>query len=38
MAAVTAYMAFTARGTVFDDKIPDDPRAIEAYENGKSYF
>jgi sulfur-oxidizing protein SoxA len=38
MAAVTAYMAFTSRGKVFDVKIPDDPRALAAYENGKRYF
>jgi L-cysteine S-thiosulfotransferase len=38
MAALTAYMAFTSRGKPFDIKIPDDPRAIEAYENGKRYF
>jgi len=38
MAAVTAYMAFTSRGNRFDIKIPDDPRALAAYENGKRYF
>ncbi|MCO5132121.1 MAG: sulfur oxidation c-type cytochrome SoxA [Xanthobacteraceae bacterium] len=38
MAAVTAYMAFTSRGKPFDVKIPDDPRALAAYENGKRYF
>ena len=38
MAALTAYMAFTSRGKPFDIKIPDDPRALEAYENGKEYF
>ena len=38
MAALTAYMAFTSRGKPFDIKIPDDPRAHEAYENGKRYF
>jgi sulfur-oxidizing protein SoxA len=38
MAALTAYMAFTSRGKPFDIKIPDDPRALEAYENGKRYF
>ena len=31
MAALTAYMAFTSRGKPFDIKIPDDPRALEAY-------
>ena len=38
MAALTAYMAFTSRGKPFDIKIPDDPRALEAYQNGKEYF
>jgi sulfur-oxidizing protein SoxA len=38
MAALTAYMAFTSRGKPFDIKIPDDPRALEAYEDGKRYF
>jgi sulfur-oxidizing protein SoxA len=38
MAALTAYMAFTSRGKPFDIKIPDDPRALGAYEDGKRYF
>jgi len=38
MAALTAYVAFTSRGKPFDIRIPDDPRALEAYENGKRYF
>jgi sulfur-oxidizing protein SoxA len=38
MAALTAYMAFTSSGKPFDIKIPDDPRALEAYQNGKRYF
>jgi sulfur-oxidizing protein SoxA len=38
MAALTAYMAFTSRGKPFDIKIPDDPRALQAYQNGKEYF
>lgn len=38
MAALTAYMAFTSRGKPFDIKIPGDPRALEAYQNGKQYF
>ena len=38
MAALTAYMAFTSRGKPFDIKVPDDPRARDAYENGKRYF
>jgi sulfur-oxidizing protein SoxA len=38
MAALTAYMAFTSRGKPFDIKIPNDPRALEAFETGKQYF
>ncbi|WP_194478479.1 sulfur oxidation c-type cytochrome SoxA [Bradyrhizobium sp. CCBAU 53338] len=38
MASLTAYMAFTSRGKPMDIKIPDDPRAREAFENGKRYF
>ncbi len=38
MAAVTAYMAFTSRGKPFDIKIPDDPRALVAYQKGEEYF
>jgi L-cysteine S-thiosulfotransferase len=38
MAAVTAYMALTSRGKPFDVKIPNDPRALAAYEDGKQYF
>jgi sulfur-oxidizing protein SoxA len=38
MASLTAYMAFTSRGKPFDIKIPDDPRAREAYQEGKRYF
>src|SRR6201997_4896547 len=38
MASLTAYMAFTSRGNAFDIKIPADPRALDAYENGKRYF
>ena len=38
MAALTAYMAFTSRGKPFDIKIPSDPRALAAFENGKEYF
>ena len=38
MASLTAYMAFTSRGKPFDIKIPDDPRALAAYEKGEEYF
>jgi len=38
MASLTAYMAFTSRGKPMDIKIPNDPRALAAYESGKRYF
>jgi L-cysteine S-thiosulfotransferase len=38
MAALTAYMAFTSRGKLFDIRVPDDPRALAAYANGERYF
>jgi L-cysteine S-thiosulfotransferase len=38
MAALTAYMAYTSRDKPFDIKIPNDPRALAAYEKGKEYF
>jgi len=38
MASLTAYMAFTSRGKLFDIKIPNDPRALAAYQNGEKYF
>ena len=38
MASLTAYMAFTSRGKPMNIKIPNDPRALEAYEDGKRYF
>ncbi len=38
MAALTAYMADTSRDKSFDIEIPNDPRALAAYEKGKEYF
>jgi len=38
MASISAYMAYTSRGKVFDIKIPDDPRAMAAYDKGKEFF
>ena len=38
MASLTAYMAYTSRGKPMDIRIPDDPRAPAAFENGKRYF
>ena len=38
IADISAYMASTSRGKIFDIKIPDDPRALAAYERGKKHF
>jgi sulfur-oxidizing protein SoxA len=38
MDAIVAYMAETSRGKRFDIKVPNDPRALAAYEKGKQYF
>jgi L-cysteine S-thiosulfotransferase len=38
MASLTAYMAFTSRGKLFDIKVPNDPLALAAYQNGERYF
>ena len=38
IANISAYMPYTSRGNIFDIKIPDDPRAIAAYERGKKHF
>jgi sulfur-oxidizing protein SoxA len=38
MASLTAYMAFTSRGKPMSIKIPNDPRALAAYNKGKEYF
>jgi L-cysteine S-thiosulfotransferase len=38
MASITAYMAYTSRGKPMSIKVPDDPRALAAYEKGKEYF
>lgn len=38
MAALTAYMAYTSRGKPLDIRIPNDPRALQAFEDGKRYF
>lgn len=38
IASITAYMAETSRGQPFDIKVPDDPRALAAYEDGKRFF
>ena len=38
LAAIETYMAHTSRGKPFDIKVPDDPRALAAYEAGKKFF
>ncbi len=38
LAAVSAYMAYTSRGNKMSVVIPDDPRAVKAYESGKEYY
>ncbi len=38
IANVEAYMAFTTRGKKINEKIPNDPRAVDAYEKGKQFF
>jgi sulfur-oxidizing protein SoxA len=38
IASISAYMAYTSRGAKIDVKIPDDPRAMAAYESGKEFY
>ena len=38
IAALSAYMAFTSRGQKINVVIPDDPRALAAYEEGKRFY
>jgi L-cysteine S-thiosulfotransferase len=38
MASLTAVMAESSRGKPFAISIPDDPRALVAYERGKEFF
>ena len=38
LADISAYMAYTSRGNVFDIKVPDDPRAVDAYNKGRQFF
>lgn len=38
IADISAYMAYTSRGNEINVKVPDDPRAMEAYEKGKEFF
>jgi len=36
--SIESYMAFSSRGKLIDIKIPDDPRALAAYEAGKKFY
>ena len=36
--SVSAYMASTSRGKTINIVIPDDPRALAAYEDGKRHY
>jgi len=38
LAEISAYMAYTSRGNQMNVVIPDDPRAMAAYEAGKEYY
>lgn len=38
LAEIAAYMVSTSQGQRFDVKVPNDRRAIAAYEAGKQYF
>lgn len=38
IAAISAYMADSSRGKIFDVKIPDQPEALQAYNKGKKFF
>lgn len=38
MTNLTAYIAYTSRGNTYDIEVPNDERAIAAYEKGKKHF
>jgi len=38
IAAISAYMAYTSRGETIEIVVPDDPRALEAYDAGKQFY
>lgn len=38
IAEISAYMASTSNGKKLNVKVPNDPRAIAAYERGKQFF
>ncbi len=38
IAAISAYMATTSNGKAFDIKVPDEPAALAAYQDGKEFY
>ncbi len=38
IANLTAYIAYTSRGKVYNTEVPNDPRALAHYEKGKKHF
>jgi sulfur-oxidizing protein SoxA len=38
LVALSAFMAWTSRGQAIAVEIPDDPRALAAYEDGKRFY
>lgn len=38
LAAISAYMSYNSRGQKMNIVVPNDPRALEAYERGKTHF
>ena len=38
MADISAYMAYTSRGNIINVEIPNNEKALEAYEDGKKLY
>lgn len=38
IASLLAYMNYETRGEVIDVEIPDDPKALEAYQDGQKFY
>ncbi|SHK66307.1 diheme cytochrome SoxA (sulfur oxidation) [Marinobacter antarcticus] len=38
IASISAYMASTSQGKEFDIKVPDEPAALAAYQDGKEFY
>ena len=38
LASILAYMSYTTRGKVINTKVPNDPKAMAAYDKGKQFF